>query len=561
MKRSAVLKTLNRSQPFVWVKRLVEPQAAEAVAKLKLPGVGITQESRRFYPYRQLAAHLLGFTGIDSNGLEGLEKEYEEFLKGEGGKFNRKVDARRRTIYVSGETTSTVTKGSDLVLTIDKRIQYLLERSLKEAVKAHGARSGMGLALVPATGEILASAAVPGYNPNVFSTAPPQNRRNRVVTDPFEPGSTFKIFTLAAALETGIINPNTLIDCEDGRYALGSNTIHDTKPHQKIKVKEVLKVSSNIGAAKIGLALGPERLHKKLTQFGFGRLTGVDLPGESRGLLASPGRWTKIDTANISFGQGVAVTAMQLAAAVGAVANKGILMRPYLVKEIIGPRGRTVKKIQPRAVGRVLSQGTATKLIKMMEGVVEEGGTGQRAALSGYQVAGKTGTAQKLDPVKGVYSNDHHLAVFVGLVPADDPALVLLVVVDEPQDSPFGGVVAAPVFASVAEQALPLLGVPSRNSRQRWVQAAAAQAVERTGKEAGAGSPEIIRPGQDKGNNDRRMPQLVGLSMRDALKLVTDLGLRPEIKGSGKVVWQSPPNGRDLKGIDSCRLVLKTEAT
>ncbi len=562
MDRHTVMKILNRRHPFVWVKRQVEPQVAEEVGRLAIEGVGITPESRRFYPYRQLAAHLLGFTGIDSNGLEGLEKEYEEFLKGKDGKFDRKVDARRRPIYISGESPTTATKGSDLVLTIDKRIQYLLERSLKDAVKAHGARSGMGLALVPATGEILASAAVPGYNPNVFSTAPPQNRRNRIITDPFEPGSTFKIFTLAAALEAGIINSDTVIDCEDGRYAVGANTIHDTKPHQKLKAREVLKLSSNIGAAKIGLALGPQRLHRRLTDFGFGKLSGVDLPGESRGLLAPPERWTKIDTANISFGQGVAVTAVQLAAAVGAVANKGLLMKPHLVKEIIGPEGRSIKRIQPRPVGRVVSPGTAAKLIKMMEGVVEEGGTGRRAALSGYRVAGKTGTAQKLDPAKGVYSNDHHLAVFVGLVPADDPALVLLVVVDEPQDSPFGGVVAAPVFASVAEQVLPLMGVASSESKRRWAKVIKSpRAGSRAQGSLLVGPAEKSRIRPKKAQRNRRMPQLVGLSMRDALRLVTSLGLRPEIKGSGKVVWQSPPGGRDLTGINACSLVLKAEAT
>ena len=374
MDRRAVMRILNKRQPFVWVKRLVEPQVSGRIREMNLKGVGITPESRRFYPHRQLAAHLLGFTGIDSNGLEGLEKQYEEFLKGKGGKFDRKVDARRRPIYISGEAPTTTTKGNDLVLTLDKRIQYLLERSLKDAVRSHQARSGMGLALVPATGEILASAAVPGYNPNAFSSAPPQNRRNRIITDPFEPGSTFKIFTLAAALEAGIVNSNTLIDCENGKYAIGANTIHDTKPHRKLKLDDVLKLSSNIGAAKIGLALGPKRIHRALTDFGFGKTTGVDLPGESRGLLSQPERWTRIDTANIAFGQGVAVTAVQLAAAVGAVANKGLLMRPYLVKEIIGPKGETLKRISPRPVGRVMSPATAAKLVKMMERVVEEGG-------------------------------------------------------------------------------------------------------------------------------------------------------------------------------------------
>ncbi len=562
MKRGEVMRILNKRQPFVWVKRLVEPPVAEKVRKLNLKGVGTTPESRRFYPHRELAAHLLGFTGVDSNGLEGLEKQYEEYLRGKGGKFDRKVDARRRPIYISGQTAATTTRGNDLVLTIDKRIQYLLERALKESVLAHKARSAMGLALVPATGEILASASVPGYNPNVFSTAPPQNRRNRIVTDPFEPGSTFKIFTLAAALDAGLVHPGMTIDCENGKYRIGANTIHDTKPHGKLTVREVLKLSSNIGAAKIGLALGPQRLHRRLTEFGFGRMGGVDLPGESRGLLSRPERWSRIDTANISFGQGVAVTAVQLAAAVGAVANRGLMMKPYLVREILGPEGGTVKKIRPRALGRVMNPDTASTLVRMMEGVVSEDGTGSRARISGFRVAGKTGTAQKLDPVKGTYSNDHHLAVFVGLVPADKPALVLLVVVDEPQDSPFGGVVAAPVFASVAEQALPLMGVASRESKRRWAKILQDGKEARNNQERIAAGPAVqTRSGLKNGKRSRRMPRLVGLSMRDAVRVAANLGLRPQVEGSGRVVWQSPASGRDLKGVDSCRLVLKAEAS
>ena len=256
------------------------------------------------------------------------------------------------------------------------------------------------------------------------------------------------------------------------------------------------------------------------------------------------------------------MTAVQLAAAVGAVANRGLMMKPYLVREILGPQGGTVKTVRPQVLGRVMSPETASVLIRMMEGVVTDEGTGKRAEISGFRVAGKTGTAQKLDPVKGTYSNDHHLAVFVGLVPVENPALVLLVVVDEPQDSPFGGVVAAPVFASVAEQALPLMGVGSRQSKRGWAQIVKGGGEPLSGSEKITVAP-VVQPesGLKSGQESQRMPRLVGMSMRDAVRVATNLGLRPEVEGSGRVVWQSPDSGHSLKGVDSCRLVLKAEAS
>jgi len=565
MDQRAVMGKLTSRQPFVWLKRQVEPEVADRIKELDLAGVGVIPESRRFYPHRELAAHVLGFTGVDSAGLEGLEKGYDDILRGQSSQYSRKRDARGRPIYISEEGPVQQTKGHDLVLTLDKRIQYLAQRALAQAVADHRARSGLILVLDPVRGDVLALAGEPVFNPNVYRTSPDYTWRNRVLTDPFEPGSTFKVFTLAAALEEGLVSPKSRIDCENGVFRVGRNTIHDIHPHQVLSVTELLSFSSNIGAAKIALKLGPGRLHRRLTAFGFGQLTGIDLPGESKGLLAPPERWRKIDTANIGFGQGVAVTAVQLAAALGAVANKGVLMRPRVVSRIIGPDGKTKEERRPEAVGRVMSAATAAKLIKMMEGVVTEDGTGTQAKTPGYRVAGKTGTAQKLDPATGTYSNKKHLALFMGLAPAEKPALVILVVIDEPKDSPYGGVVAAPVFATVAQESLRHLGVPPSDPQLLVVKDEEEPSGVRTAG-AGSGSARSDSPPARPDPADlltarrnKRMPSLVGLSLRQALDAVAPLGLKLEIEGSGVVTWQSPEPGRDLKGVRSCRLKLEAE--
>ena len=563
MKRQTVMKKLTSRQPFVWLKRQVEPEVAAKIKNLELDGVGVIPESRRFYPHRELAAHVLGFTGVDSHGLEGLEKGYDSFLRGRSSQYSRKRDARGRPIYISEEGPLRQTKGHDLVLTLDKRIQYLAQRALARAVAAQRARSGLILVLDPARGDVLALAGEPVFNPNVYRSSPGYTWRNRVLTDPFEPGSTFKVFTLAAALEEGLVSPKTRIDCGNGAFKIGRNTVHDIHPHQVLTVSRLLSVSSNIGLAKIALKLGPGRFHRRLRAFGFGQHSGIDLPGESKGLLAPPERWRKIDTANIGFGQGVAVTAIQLTSALGAVANKGVLMRPRVVSRIIGPDGRTKEERRPEAVGRVMSAATAAKLVKMMEGVVAEEGTGAQAKTPGYRVAGKTGTAQKLDQATGTYSNKKHLALFMGLAPAEKPALVILVVIDEPKGSPFGGVVAAPVFAQVAQESLRHLGVSPSDPQLIVVDAEEDPSSEKAaGPKLAQGLPRRAKPdpaGLLEARRLKKMPSLVGLSLRQALDVIAPLGLKPKIEGSGVVTWQSPQPGHDLKGIRTCRLKLEAE--
>jgi cell division protein FtsI (penicillin-binding protein 3) len=558
MDRREIMELLSKPHPFVWLKRQVEPEIAATVVDLDLAGVGVVPEPKRFYPHRDLAAHLLGFAGVDSKGLEGLEKAYDQQLQGQSGKFSRKRDARGRIIHVENQFSEDQTRGQDLVLTIDKRIQHFTQRSLAQAVAANQARAGLALVMAPRTGEILAMAVHPDFNPNVYAASPSGVWRNRALTDPFEPGSTFKIFTLAAALEERTVTTETKFDCENGQFRVGAHVIHDTHPHKILRLPEVFAYSSNIGAAKIGLALGPQRFHRHLGRFGFGQLSGIDLPGESAGLLNPAERWQPIDTANIAFGQGVAVTAMQLAAGVGAVANRGVLMKPFVVREILGPDGRTVERRQPQPRGRAMSAATASTMLKLMEGVVDDRGTGTKARVAGYTVAGKTGTAQKLDPATGTYSNKRHQAIFVGLAPAENPELVVLVVIDEPKTSPYGGVVAAPVFATVVGEALPLLGVGP-------TQPEVIKAQANLGQDLPDPPRPLLTPAEPQEINlalrQEEMPRLTGLPLRQALEVVGQMGLAPQVEGSGVVVSQSPAPGQRLKGVKSIKLRLKPEWT
>ena len=329
---------------------------------------------------------------------------------------------------------------------------------MQEAVETHQAKSGVAVVMAPQTGDILALAHYPFFNPNNFKNFSPEIRRNRAVTDAFEPGSTLKLFSVAAALESGCCTPHTIFYCENGRYRIGANVVHDTEKHGWLSLQRIVKFSSNIGAVKIGETIGPETLHRTLAQFGFGRDTGLRFPGETRGSLAPAKRWTRFDVAAVSFGQGVSVSALQLTTAVAAIANDGVLMKPRAVRAITDPRGRTVTEFKPRALSRVVSSQTAAHLTRMMALVVAEGGTGTQARLEGYSAGGKTGTAQKIGP-DGTYADDLYVSSFVGFAPLENPRLAILVALDEPRDGYYGGVVAAPAFRRIAQEVLGYLNV------------------------------------------------------------------------------------------------------
>jgi cell division protein FtsI (penicillin-binding protein 3) len=459
--RASIKRRLREDRNFVWVARKVSPDRAKAISELGIDGVGFVMESQRFYPKRYLMGHLLGFAGIDNQGLEGVELAYDSSLRGEKKWLWVDRDALGETIFPAGLNDVFPSRGKDITLTIDEVVQYIAERELDRAVQKFSATSGSIIVMDPKTGEILAMAVWPEFNPNLYTGQNPSEWRNRAITDPYEPGSTFKIVTAAAALEEKLVSPEERINCEEGSFEIDRQVFHDPEKEGLLSFSEVIQRSSNIGTIKIGMRLGPERLYRYAGAFGFGEKTGIDLLGEAAGILRPPQSWSKRSLASISIGQEVAVTPIQLITAVSAIANGGLLLRPYLVSKVTEHDGTIVRTIAPEILRRVIHQETAQQLTRILEGVVQKGGTGEKAALTGYTVAGKTGTAQKVDPKTKAYSPNRFVSSFVGFVPAEDPEIAVLVVVDEPQGVSWGGSVAAPVFKSVAEQTLQYLGRPS----------------------------------------------------------------------------------------------------
>jgi cell division protein FtsI (penicillin-binding protein 3) len=454
-----ILKDLSSDKTFVWVKRHASPKEVSQIRKLELSGIDFVEESKRFYPMKTLAAQVIGFCGTDGEGLEGLEYYYNPFLSGHTGNWTVFKDALGRSFQVESPSR-TGQDGYDIVLTMDKNIQDTAQSALRETVQDFSARSGVAVVMDTKTGAILAIAHVPEFNPNTFSECEPWWRRNRAVTDSFEPGSVFKIFLAATAIESGLCTRHTRFDCENGRYQMGNNVVHDVHPHGMLSLEDILKYSSNIGAVKVGSKLGREYLGDKLKDFGFGSRTGVDCPGETPGSTIRPENWSDMDGMAICFGQGISASAIQITAAVSAVANDGILMKPYLVQAMTNRRGHVVRAFQPSRVGRAISPETAQVLHLMLERVVAKGGTGQKAAVSGYRIAGKTGTAQKVEPGKSGYAPNKFVSVFAGFAPARNPAVTILVMVDEPRKHHYGGIVAAPAFSRIAKETLQYLKIP-----------------------------------------------------------------------------------------------------
>ena len=524
-----VLKKLHSSRSFAWIKRKVTPEEINRVQKLNIIGVDFTKESRRYYPCMETGAHVIGFASQDNKGLEGIELQYNRYLEGSEARFSRIHDALGRPLIFDGPRIEKQDP-FNLILTLDKDISYKAQKALREAVRKSRARSGVCIVMRPQTGEILAMAVVPEFNPNIFWQYQPYEWRNRAITDCFEPGSTQKTFLLAGALEEGVISPETVLNCEKGEYAIGSFIIHDSKPYGMLKVREIIKFSSNIGAIKIGQRLGAERFNYYLKRFGFGEQTGIDFPGERKGILRPIRNMSLVGKNTLYFGQGISVSPLQLAMAFGAIANGGHLMRPYIVKSIVDQRGEAIRNFYPFTIRDVISPETAEKVRGILEGVVRKDGTAPKAAIKKYSVAGKTGTAQKVDPIKKTYSNKKFVAIFGGFTPSDSPALVILVALDEPKGIPYGGIVAAPVFSDVGCWTLNHLNVaPS-------FQQDLSHPIERKEKIV------VLRP-----DFPGSIPNLRGLGVRDVLKKAKQLGLKVVIKGSGMVVKQIPKPGTPLK--------------
>jgi cell division protein FtsI (penicillin-binding protein 3) len=576
---SRVSKLLKDHLRFAFVARWVSQERARKVKELALPGVGIVHEPRRVYPYKELAAQVLGFANIDGAGVRGIEQQEDGWLRGEGRTYAVERDARGRLLAEAGLDPA-LAAGGDLRLTIDAAFQADAESALDAAVAATDARGGIVITLDPRTGDILALAERPGFDPNEFRRTDYAKTRSRAFLDAFEPGSTLKIFLIAGALERGVLGSDDLIDCEQGEFRVPGKTVRDARAHGLLDPAAVLRVSSNIGATKIAHRLGPEAHSEVLRSFGFGRATQSGFPSESAGLLRRWSDWRPPDHASIAFGQGISVTPIQLAAATATLANDGIWTRPRLIAAR-RPPGQRWQLAESSPSRRVVRRETARAVLGMMEGVVEPGGTGRRAALRGLRAAGKTGTAQILDPATGTYTKDRYLAWFVGAVPADDPKLVILTELDEPRRGHTGGAAAAPLFAQVAAAQLGRVGVftmpypsgfrtaeavahpPGRATRAPAVSASGTAGGDRPATSAAA--PSRPRTDSERRRRDtgvrRLLPDFHGLTVSEAMREAAANAIEVQIVGEGRAVMQEPVPGTVIAGGDRVRIHFRRDGS
>jgi stage V sporulation protein D (sporulation-specific penicillin-binding protein) len=512
MDEDSIYKRITQNSSFEWIKRQAEPEKSQKIRGLDLPGIGMTEESRRYYPKGTLASHILGISGIDNTGLEGIDQYYNDLVGGTKGRIIIEHDAANRPIPEATHKYIAPIDGANLVLTIDETIQYITERELDKMFKERNAKSAAAIVMDPNTGEILAMASRPDFDPNNYNDYPAANRRNFAINDVYEPGSTMKITTASMALEEKVITPESHLFCP-GHVKVGKETIgcSGDKAHGDQTFTKVVENSCNVGFVKVGLEVGLDTYFKYIKAFGFGQVTGIDLPGEATGILVNPKNAKQIDLATMSMGQANAVTPIQLVTAASVVANGGNLIKPHLVKQVIDNEGQVIKNNEPQIVRRVISAETAATLAGILEGVVTDG-TGKNAYIEGYRVAGKTGTAQKVAPTGG-YMSSEYVASFLGFAPADKPQLACIVVVDAPQGYPYyGGWVAAPPFREILKDSLRYLEVPAQGL---------------TNKED---SREQVL-----------VPDVVNLPLAEAISTINNRGLHVKVSGTGNIVWQQTP--------------------
>jgi cell division protein FtsI (penicillin-binding protein 3) len=548
---SDIARRLDPDKRFVWVKRKLPPRVAQAVQDLHEPTLGFIQESLRLYPNRELAAQVVGFEGLDGKGLSGIEQAWDVHLAGAEGKALIERDALGRDVTGAPRVLKPSVPGQGVALTIDATLQYIAEKEVDAAWRRTRAKGAMAVMMDPRTGEILAMAIRPTFNPNAFGAATDEERRNRAITDPFEPGSTFKVIMAAGALEEGVVRPTDRFYGENGKIKIATAVIGDWKPFGWLTFSEVLQNSSNVGSIKAGLQLGKERYYKYITGFGFGQAVGLGLPGESRGQLRPPPQWSALSLATMSIGQEISVTAVQMVTAFAAIANGGRLMQPQIVRALLDANGREVRAFEPRAVRQVISPATARELTTILTAVVREG-TGHNAAIPGYDVAGKTGTAQKMDPSTRRYSHAPGILSFVGFAPADDPRIAMIVLLDEPKNEKWGSEAAAPIFAAIGREALRHLNVPPRGTMPVHLQRVEAESPS----PAGVAVP-VRRVSLDADPDlPAAMPALEGRSLRQAMVALASFDVTLEVSGRGAVVTQWPAPGTPLAPGTVCRLVL-----
>jgi len=552
--KKITLEKISHAKSFCWLARKIPPGTADAVEAANIPGIFIIKEPKRFYPNGSLAGHMLGFVGLDDTGLEGLEIGFEEYLKGTPVKVSWSQDAKRKKLYDhSGNGPTAQGDSANLILTIDSRIQHLAEIQLKAAVQNKGAKGGVAIVMDTRTGEILAMANEMGFDPNNFSAGASAGK-NKAITDCFDPGSTFKPFTVSGALEEGAVKETDLINCENGNYKVADRVIHEAKRsrHGLLTVHDVIKYSSNIGSAKIAERLGKEKFYEYITKFGFGLKTGIDLPGESSGLLRPVEKWTKVDATTIAFGQGVSVTPIQLIAALSAIANDGVLMKPFVVRAIVDKKGEIIRAYRPTVVRRVISSSTSKRVTAIMKDVVGAvDGTGKNARIANMEVAGKTGTAQKFDFVRHVYSSQRVRTSFMGFFPADKPQIAILVMLDEPQRDMWGGVAAAPVFKNIGEQILTCFRNPLRENALPLPM----EELKQTGLQLVSVRSAVLGPGAVAAEDaESVMPDFRNMTIRDVLKTARAKGIEIKPLGTGWAVSQEPVAGTPIGDFTTCTI-------
>jgi cell division protein FtsI (penicillin-binding protein 3) len=563
----------SANRKFAWIARKLDTEQAEKIRALNLEGIYALKESKRHYPNGQLAAHILGFVGLDEVGLAGIERSYNEQISGEAGKLTIDTDAHGRPY---GSLEAQARPGETVALTIDRLVQYKTEQALLSAVERSHAKSGTAIVLDPHTGEILALASAPTFDPNDPRAASEQARINQALQNVYEPGSTFKIIAYSAAIEKGLATPSDHIDCQMGAITVAGRVVHDHHAFGNLTLTEALAKSSNVAAIKLGLRVGNDSMFDYMTRFGFGCKTGVELQGETDGILRKVSKWQPSSMGSLAIGQEIGVTPLQMAAAFGTLANDGLRIAPHLVREVRAADGAIVYTAAPET-RRVVSVATAQTLRGMLEEVTLNG-TAKQARLDGYTAAGKTGTAQKIDPKTRAYSKTKFIGSFVGFAPVDNPAVVIIVVIDEPVGSYHGGDVAAPVFREIAEQILPALNVAPdtelKSSPQSGLLARfslnpealarlrEAQARERAERDATlpreaemsgqAGMSKVVYTVATK--RGALMPDLRGQSVRDAARICEQLGLQLEARGEGRAWRQSPAAGAEVENGQTVRI-------
>ena len=534
------------SRRFAWIRRYADESVRTRLKNLD--GVFVTDEWKRIYPEKELAAQVVGLVAQNGRGQDGIESMYNEYLRTQDTEVRSEKDAKGRAIYSNDTDISEGREGADIYLTLDATIQTMVEREIRAAARASQSKSAIGVVMDPYSGNVLAMASYPPVDPNRTDALDPAWMKNQALVDIFEPGSTFKIFTVAAALENGVLSPGKLYDCREGSLKIGSKVIRNIIKKDLLNAEGILTYSNNVGTARIGLELGAKRFEKTLRGLGFGEKTGVHFPMESRGLLKPASTWKPIDLANISFGQGVGVTALQMAVGVSAIANGGYKVFPNLVEKAIFPDGSEKVFADEIDRERVMSPKTADLVTRWMETVVEKG-TGSRAKIDGIRVAGKTGTAQVVDDATGRYSGKLVNATFAGFAPSDRPRLAAIFVFREPKDSEHGGELAAPVFKNVISQALAYLKVESAPTM-----ASASLLPKSVGRTAGSEKADAPIQRSALSAPAGQLPDFKGMTMREVLTRANAMAVRVRVVGSGIAVRQEPSAGAAVSESSAVRV-------